>query len=66
MKIFGRNHVGPVERSTKPRKRTTPTKIERRLQKRVESYNTWRVILERRGKGLGPNASGYHRPGALK
>lgn len=62
MKLFGKNRRGAPECWTEPRVRTTPTKAERRLDARIQSYNNALKTMMRPG----PNPDGYHRPGSLQ
>lgn len=64
MKLFGHNRRGRPECATRARKRNGPTKAERRLQRRIESYNA--AIRALRSGKIGPDPSSYHRPGSLQ
>lgn len=64
MKLFGKNRKGRPMCSTKERKRTAPTKAERRLQARIESFNAF--MRRNIHKPMGPESDGYHRPGSRK
>lgn len=60
----GRRRIGKAECSTKPRRSEEKTKAEKRLQKRIESYNS--TMRHATHKPTGPETKGYHRPGSLK
>lgn len=61
MRLFKKNRAKghKPERTCQPRKRTLPTKSEKRLQKRIEGYNAWMRVYK------GPEG-GYTRPGSLQ
>lgn len=62
MRINGKNRRGRPENTCEPRKRTTPTKAEKRLQKRIDGYNE--TMRRPTHKPMGPETNGYHRPGS--
>lgn len=62
MRIHGK--PGARTNTCKPRKRTSPTKAERRLEARQNGYS---LSMQRKThKPMGPEMNGYRKPGSLQ
>lgn len=62
MRINGR--AGKGTNTCAKRKRTKPTKAEKRLKVRLNEYDRW--PKGRTHNPTGPESNGYHIPGSLK